>query len=67
MSSTAGAARSSSFSQVWGTLEESRNRKDYGINFNAALETGTLLVGEVVALEINAEAIQETAAETGTK
>jgi polyisoprenoid-binding protein YceI len=43
------------------------NRKDYGINFNAALETGTLLVGEVVALEINAEAVQETAVATGTK
>jgi polyisoprenoid-binding protein YceI len=37
------------------------NRKDYGINFNQVLETGALLVGETVELEINAEAIKETA------
>ncbi len=43
------------------------NRKDYGINFNAALETGTMLVGEEVALDINAEAIKEIAGDTGTK
>lgn len=36
------------------------NRKDYGINFNAALESGTALVGEEVLIEINAEAIKET-------
>ena len=43
------------------------NRKDYGIQFNAALETGALLVGEEVALEINAEAIKEAAGEAGNK
>ena len=43
------------------------NRKDYGINFDAALETGTLLVGEEVTLEIDAEATKEIASETGTK
>jgi polyisoprenoid-binding protein YceI len=32
------------------------NRKDYGLKFNAALETGALLVGEEVTIEINAEA-----------
>jgi polyisoprenoid-binding protein YceI len=37
------------------------NRKDYGINFHQVLETGALLVGEEVELEINAEAIKETA------
>ena len=36
------------------------NRKDYGINFHQVLETGALLVGEEVELEINAEAIKET-------
>ena len=41
------------------------NRKDYGIQFNAAMETGGLLVGEEVALDINAEAIKETAGATG--
>ena len=35
------------------------NRKDYGINFNAALETGVALVGEEVSIEVNIEAIQE--------
>jgi polyisoprenoid-binding protein YceI len=34
------------------------NRKDYGINFHRVLETGALLVGEEVELEINAEAIK---------
>ncbi len=37
------------------------NRKDYGIQFNAVMETGGLLVGEEVAIEINAEAIKEPA------
>jgi polyisoprenoid-binding protein YceI len=32
------------------------NRKDYGIQFNALMETGGLMVGEEVAIEINAEA-----------
>ena len=41
------------------------NRKDYGIQFNAAMKTGGLLVGEEVALDINAEAIKETAGATG--
>ncbi|MEN6441715.1 MAG: YceI family protein [Syntrophobacter sp.] len=35
------------------------NRKDYGINYSGALETGALLVGDDVALEINAEAIKQ--------
>jgi polyisoprenoid-binding protein YceI len=37
------------------------NRKDYGLNFNGVLETGALLVGEEVAIEINAEAVKEPA------
>ena len=41
------------------------NRKDYGIQFNAAMKTGGLLVGEEVALDINTEAIKETAGATG--
>ncbi|MHC1730275.1 MAG: YceI family protein [Syntrophobacteraceae bacterium] len=35
------------------------NRKDYGINYSGVLESGAALVGEDVALEINAEAIKE--------
>jgi len=36
-------------------------RKDYGINFHQVLETGALLVGEEVEIEINAEAVKEAA------
>jgi hypothetical protein len=36
------------------------NRKDYGINFNAALETGAALVGEEVSIEVNIEAILQS-------
>ena len=43
------------------------NRKDYGIAFNAALETGVALVGEEVALEINAEALKEIPGSTGPR
>lgn len=35
------------------------NRHDYGITYNATLESGAALVGEQVTLEINAEAILE--------
>lgn len=34
------------------------NRKDYGINYHELLETGVMAVGEVVELEINAEAVK---------
>jgi polyisoprenoid-binding protein YceI len=37
------------------------NRKDYGINYNAVLESGVAAVGEEVTLEINAEGIKEQA------
>ena len=37
------------------------NRKDYGMQFNATMETGGLLVGEEVTLDINAEAIKQAA------
>jgi polyisoprenoid-binding protein YceI len=33
------------------------NRKDYGIKFNAALETGVALVGEEVSIDVNIEAV----------
>ena len=41
------------------------NRKDYGIQFNAVMETGGLLVGDEVTIEINAEATKEAASEAG--
>lgn len=34
------------------------NRKDYGLKYNQALETGGLVVGDEVDLEINAEAVK---------
>lgn len=43
------------------------NRKDYGINYHEVLEAGALAVGEEVEIEINAEAIKETAAKTGAE
>lgn len=35
------------------------NRKDYGLTWNKALETGGMVVGEDVEIEINAEAVKE--------
>lgn len=35
------------------------NRKDYGINFTGVLKNGNMLVGDDIAIEINAEAIKE--------
>jgi polyisoprenoid-binding protein YceI len=43
------------------------NRRDYGINYNQVLESGVAAVGDEVELEINAEAIKETAGEPGKK
>ena len=34
------------------------NRKDYGMKFNAVMETGGLMVGDDVTIEINAEAVK---------
>ena len=36
------------------------NRKDFGLNWNQALETGGVLVGEKIKLEIELELIQQT-------
>ncbi len=38
------------------------NRSDFGINFNAALETGGVLVSEKIALEFDISAIKSVAA-----
>ena len=43
------------------------NRKDYGINYNELLETGAMAVGEEVELEINTEAVKESAEKPGNK
>jgi polyisoprenoid-binding protein YceI len=37
------------------------NRKDFGVNFNALLETGGVAVGEKVKLELDVEAVQDEA------
>ena len=57
----------------WGNLrvglgaKTKLNRMDYGIKYHQALETGVLAVGEEVELEINAEAIQETASKNSSE
>jgi len=38
------------------------NRKDFGLNWNVALETGGVLVGEQLKIDIELEAIQQPAA-----
>jgi len=43
------------------------NRKDYGMKFNAVMETGGLMVGDEVTIEINAEAVKAAAAEAASK
>ena len=56
----------------WGNLrigleaKTKLNRKDYGINYHQVLETGALAVGEEVELEIDAEAIKETASRSSS-
>jgi polyisoprenoid-binding protein YceI len=37
----------------------SLNRKDYGLKWNVALETGGMLVGETVKIEIQVEAVKQ--------
>jgi polyisoprenoid-binding protein YceI len=57
----------------WGNLrigleaKTKLNRKDYGINYHQVLETGALVVGEEVELEINAEATKETASKSSSE
>ena len=43
------------------------DRKDYGIKYNDILESGISAVGDEVEIEINAEAIKETAAKGGSE
>ncbi|RHX90097.1 YceI family protein [Leptospira stimsonii] len=49
----------------WGTVhfafeaETKINRKDYGLTWNKALETGGVLVGEEVSIKIEGEAVAE--------
>jgi polyisoprenoid-binding protein YceI len=38
------------------------NRKDYGLSYNKVLETGGLMVGDMVEIEINAEAVKASPA-----
>jgi polyisoprenoid-binding protein YceI len=41
------------------------NRKDFGLNWNKALEAGGVLVGEEVKIEVDAELMSKVAASTG--
>ncbi|HCJ35906.1 MAG TPA: hypothetical protein DHV65_16620, partial [Ktedonobacter sp.] len=40
------------------TVKGTVNRKDYGLNWNVALESGGVLVGEKINIEIDLEAVQ---------
>jgi polyisoprenoid-binding protein YceI len=47
--------------EVWGlTAETSINRKDFGLNWNVALETGGILVGETVKITLEIEAVKQS-------
>ena len=35
------------------------NRKDFGLNWNAALETGGVLVGDEIKINLEVEAVQQ--------
>jgi len=39
------------------------NRKDYGLNWNAALETGGVLVGDEIKISLEIEAVQQAASQ----
>jgi polyisoprenoid-binding protein YceI len=43
------------------TAETAVNRKDFGLNWNVALETGGVLVGDKVKITIHAQAIRQDA------
>jgi polyisoprenoid-binding protein YceI len=45
------------------TLETAIDRSDFGLRWNKALETGGVLVGEKVEIEIEAEAVKAAAAQ----
>ena len=53
----------------WGTISAGfsasgkLNRKDWGLTWNQALETGGVLVGEEVKMDIELELVQQTAEE----
>jgi polyisoprenoid-binding protein YceI len=36
------------------------NRKDFGLNWNVALETGGWLVGDTISIDIEVEAVKQT-------
>lgn len=40
------------------------NRKDWGLNWNVALETGGFLVGDTIRIDIDLELVQQPEAET---
>jgi polyisoprenoid-binding protein YceI len=61
-----GTSRSPYGFQVAGFSARTRiNRKDYGLNWNAALETGGVLVGDEVRINLEVEAIRQSAEQPG--
>jgi polyisoprenoid-binding protein YceI len=45
------------------TAKTSINRRDFGLNWNRALETGGMLVGDRIDIEIEVEAVRQAAAQ----
>ena len=45
------------------TATASINRKDYGLEYNAMLEAGGLMIGDKVTIELDVEAVLETESE----
>jgi polyisoprenoid-binding protein YceI len=46
--------------RIGATATAKLNRKDFGLNWNAALEAGGVLVGEEVKITIDLEAIRQS-------
>ena len=57
-----GSSRSPFGLQVAGfSARTTINRRDFGLNWNAALETGGVLVGDDVTVSLEVEAVQQPA------
>jgi len=44
-------------SRIWQAAETALNRKEFGLNWNAALETGGFLVGDDVKISLQIQAV----------
>jgi polyisoprenoid-binding protein YceI len=62
-----GRSKSPWGTEVWGlTADTSLNRKDFGLNWNVALETGGWLVGDQVKIHVELEVVNQVEAVAAT-